>query len=192
MCGVSKRNIMHQIEQNPIIAAIREEKDLDDAIRSEVGVIFLLHADIFSIKSLVEKVKAAGKSVLIHIDFLEGIGKDQKAIDYISEVINPDGIITTRSNHIKYSMEKGLFVIQRFFLIDSQSFDITVKTVQSLNPDMIEIMPGIIPSVINSISHHTRIPIIAGGLISTKEEIMEILNAGALGVSTGKKELWGL
>ena len=33
-------------------------------------------------------------------------------------------------------------------------------------------------------------PIVAGGLIETKEEIAEAIISGAEAVSTGKKELW--
>jgi glycerol uptake operon antiterminator len=33
-------------------------------------------------------------------------------------------------------------------------------------------------------------PVIAGGLIESKEDVIEILNAGALAISTGKKVLW--
>jgi glycerol-3-phosphate responsive antiterminator len=38
----------------------------------------------------------------------------------------------------------------------------------------------------------TAIPIIAGGLITKKEEIQEILSSGALGISTTSPHLFGL
>ena len=184
--------IIERIEENPIIAAVRNESDLDEAIASQVTTIFLLHADIFNLSRMVDRVKAAGKTVLIHVDFLEGLGRDNKAIDYICEIIKPHGIISTKSSSIKYALEKDMFTIQRFFLIDSLSYDNSIKTIQSIKPDMIEIMPGVMPVVIKRILGRLSVPLIAGGLIETKEEIMEILNAGALGASTGKKQLWNL
>lgn len=184
--------IIERIEENPIIAAVRDEKDLDAAIDSQVTTIFLLHADIFNIQRLVDRIRENGKSALIHIDFLEGIGRDNKAVDYIAEVIRPDGIISTKSSHIKYAREKGIFTIQRFFIVDSLSYDTTIKTVMSVQPDMIEIMPGIMPSVLRRISRKLSLPVIAGGLIESKQDIMEIVKAGALGASTGKKDLWSL
>lgn len=33
-------------------------------------------------------------------------------------------------------------------------------------------------------------PIVAGGLIETKEEIAEACNSGAIAVSTGRESLW--
>lgn len=182
--------LIRRIEKNPVIAAIRKEEDVKDALDSGVSTVFLLRADIFSIKLLVEMIKLHEKDVFIHIDFLEGLGRDHRAIDYIAEIICPDGIITTRSSHVKYARERGVFTIQRFFLLDSQSFDTTIKSVQSIKPDMVEVMPAVMPNVIKRVCAGTHLPVIAGGLVETKEEIMEILNAGALGVSTGKKELW--
>lgn len=186
------KEIIENIEENPIIAAVRNENDIDAAVMSQVNTVFLLRADIFNIKELVDRVKACGKSVLIHIDFLEGIGKDHKAIDYVCEVIMPDGIITTKSSHIKYAKEKGIFTIQRFFLVDSLSYRTTISTAQTIQPDMIEIMPGVMPSVLKRITGDINLPVIAGGLIDSKEDIIAALSAGAVGVSTGKIELWGV
>ena len=184
--------IFDSIEVNPVIAAVRQEDDIEIAVASQATTIFLLHADIFNIKSLVDNIKSHGKSAFVHIDLLEGLGKDHKAIDYLGSVIKPDGIITTKSTHIKYAKDIGLFTIQRFFLVDSQSYDMTIKTARSVQPDMLEIMPAVMPGVIRRICRQVALPVIAGGLIDSKEEIMEALNAGAIGVSTGNKDLWEL
>lgn len=184
--------IIKRIEENPIIAAVKYEKDVEEAICSQVSTIFLLHADIFNIKSIIDRIKDAGKTALIHIDFLEGIGKDNRALDYICEVIKPHGIISTKNNNIRYVMEKGMFTIQRIFLIDSMSYENSVKAAQTIKPDMIEVMPGVMPNIIKRINGQLPMPVIAGGLIETKKDIIEILNSGAIAASTGKKELWGL
>jgi glycerol uptake operon antiterminator len=187
-----KKDILSRIEQNPVIAAIRDEADVPEAVLSPVSTIFLLHADIFNIQAMVNTIKEAGKTVIIHTDFLDGIGRDNRAMDYISEVIKPHGIISTKNNAIRYANEKGLFTIQRFFLIDSLSYESSVKTALASNPDMIEVMPGILPNIIHRITRQVPMPVIAGGLIETKETVMSILKAGAIAVSTGKKGLWGL
>ncbi|MDF2841204.1 MAG: glycerol-3-phosphate responsive antiterminator, GlpP [Clostridia bacterium] len=187
-----KETIIERIESNPIIAAVQNVEDLEIAIKSQVSTIFLLCADIFNAKSLVDRIKSADKNAFIHIDFLEGLGKDAKAIDYIIKVIEPDGVISTKSSHIKIAREKGMFTIQRFFLIDNKSYEMTTKSVKTIIPDMIEIMPGVMPGVIQRITNQLTIPVIAGGLISSKQDIMEVLKAGAIGASTGKKPLWEL
>ena len=54
---------------------------------------------------------------------------------------------------------------------------------------MIEIMPGVITKTISKFAN-SSIPVIAGGLIETKEEVTAALSAGAIAVSTGKECLW--
>lgn len=187
-----KNVIIDRLEQNPVIAAVRNEADIDEAVRSGVTTIFLMRADVFNIKSLVDKIKSNGKSAFIHVDFLEGLGRDQKAIDYITREICPDGIISTNSNSIKYAHDSGAFTIQRFFIVDSQSYKNMVGTVKTVNPDMIEVMPAIMPGIIKRICRQVKIPVIAGGLIDSKENIIDTLKSGALAVSLGRKDLWTL
>ncbi len=48
------------------------------------------------------------------------------------------------------------------------------------------------PKIINELGEKTNIPIIAGGLIRDKEDVINCLNAGAIGISTSKEEVWYL
>lgn len=184
--------ILEAMELNPIIGAVRNPEDIPLAVRSPVSSVFLLKTDIISARYHVEELKKNGKNVFIHMEFIEGLGRDNRAMEYVSKIIRPDGIITTRTTHIKFAKDLGLFTILRFFMVDSQSFETAVKSLGSTEPDMVEIMPAILPSVIGRLKGITGIPIIAGGLVKTKEELIEILKAGALAVSTGKRELWYL
>jgi glycerol uptake operon antiterminator len=184
--------ILSSIEQNPVIAAVRHEADLDAAVEAQVSAVFLLHCDIFSMQKMVDRVKLSGKFVFVHLDLLEGLGRDQKAVEYIADIVKPDGIISTKTPSIKHAREAGLFAIQRFFLVDSQSFEQSVKTAKASMPDMVELMPAVMPPVIQKACKLLESPVIAGGLIESKEDIIEILKAGALGASTGLKELWRL
>jgi len=53
------------------------------------------------------------------------------------------------------------------------------------------VLPGVIPSIIEEIKETTGIPILAGGLIRTKEDVQQALNAGATAVTTSREDLWG-
>ena len=54
-----------------------------------------------------------------------------------------------------------------------------------------ELMPGIIDKAITRFCRG-NIPVIAGGLIETKQEVTNALGHGAAAVSSGKNELWYL
>ena len=171
-----------------VIAAVKD--DLFDLALSAGGEwIFDLSPDIASVKEKAELCHRAGKRYFIHFDLAAGIGKDRSGILFAKEA-GVDGIISTRVNIIKIAKELQLFTIQRFFIVDSHSVDTTIEGIKSAKPDMIEIMPGIVPKVIKRLSHTSSTPIIAGGLIETEEEISLAHRAGAVAVSSGKKELW--
>ena len=53
-------------------------------------------------------------------------------------------------------------------------------------------MPGVVPKVISEFSKKLEIPIIAGGLIESEDEMNLAFDAGASAISTGKKGLWNI
>ena len=53
-----------------------------------------------------------------------------------------------------------------------------------------EILPGIMPRVIAEISARTQVPVIAGGLLRDKADVMAAMRAGAAAVSTSAPGLW--
>ncbi|MFZ5351560.1 MAG: glycerol-3-phosphate responsive antiterminator [Bacillota bacterium] len=179
-----------KIHENPIIAAITDIAKVKDAVESPCEIVFLLTGSIFNIKDAVRALKEKGKMVFIHLDLLEGISKDQIAIEYIHKEINPDGIITTKSNLVKAARDMGLFTIQRFFLVDSISVESGIKTVQNSKPDAVEIMPGIMHRITAKICSELKIPVITGGFINGKEDVIACLNSGAMGISTSNEDIW--
>lgn len=184
--------ILSCLEQNPIIAAVRHREDVQSAAESPVEIVFLLCGELLNVREDIEKLHQAGKRVLVHMDLLGGIGRDSAAVDFLAEFAKPDGIISTRSQMIRRAKERNLLTVQRFFLLDSQSADMTAETAASARPDMAEIMPGICPRILTNLASRMKTPMIAGGMIERKEDILAALKAGAKGVSTSRKDLWDL
>lgn len=178
------------ISDNPIIAAVQTKDKLECAVKLSVPTVFLINTDIFSAKEYVSLAKSANCNVFLHMDLIEGLAGNTKAVDYVKNRISPSGILSTKSALIKYAREQGLFCIQRFFMVDSASFDNAVNTIKNTKPSMIELMPGIIPGIIRRFCEAVDTPVIAGGLVTHRQQIIDALAAGALGVSTGCVELW--
>lgn len=124
----------------------------------------------------------------MHIDLAEGIGKDKYGILWLKN-LGADGIISTRTQLVRAAKDVGILSIQRFFMLDTKGMHSVMETIENTRPDFIEIMPGVIPKALRLFSSGS-IPVIAGGLIETKAEVTDALSAGAVAVSTGKKELW--
>lgn len=172
-----------------IIAAVRNTEELKCALNSKVDIVFMLSTNIEELKEQIELVHNRGKKIFIHIDLAEGIGKDEYGIKYVKG-LGVDGIISTRTNMIKLAKKHEIYTVQRFFIVDSHSVKTTVETVKLSKPDMIEVMPGTVSKIINKLKAEFDMPIVAGGLIETKEEVDEAITSGAEAVSTGKRELW--
>lgn len=181
--------INEPIEDNPIIAAIRNIEMLDIALDSNVNVIFLLCGNILNIEEQIKRIKVKGKLVCVHIEFVEGLGRDSAAIEYLKEA-GADGIITTKPNLIKDIKSHEMIAIQRLFMLDSRSLETGIKSVLDEKPYAVEIMPGVASKVIKRMKRKINIPIIAGGLINDKEDIIDALSCGASAVSTSNPLLW--
>ncbi len=185
-----KSVLVNSLTKKSTIAGVKDIADLDAALESECEVIFLLCGTIFNLKECVKKAKEKKKIIFIHVDLVEGFSRDSVALKFISEEIKPDGIISTKNNLLKVARSLGMLTVQRIFIIDSLSIGTAIKASQTINPDAVEIMPGIMPRITKQISSSLDVPVIAGGLISCEEEVRMALESGALGVSTSSKELW--
>ncbi|HLS61135.1 MAG TPA: glycerol-3-phosphate responsive antiterminator [Virgibacillus sp.] len=180
------------IVQSQVIASVKDEEDIQKAIQADSNIIFLLTGNLVTTNIYVDQLKEAKKTTFIHIDFIDGLSSSRAAIKYIADVWKPKGIITTRSHLIKFAKEEGLMAIQRIFLIDRNAMKKGINIAHSSKPDAIEILPGIMPNIIDEITRTTYLPVIAGGLISNKEEILNGLKSGALAISSGDPTLWNL
>ncbi len=161
-------------------------------IESSCEVTFLLTGNILDIKEYVDLLKNHNKMVFLHVDLIGGFSKDVTALKFIHREIKPDGIITTRPNLIKAGQGLGMLSIQRLFLLDSLAIDSGINSVKQFRPDAIEVLPGVIPKMIGKIASETKVPVIAGGLIDEKEDVINCINAGAIGISTSNKKIWEL
>jgi glycerol uptake operon antiterminator len=171
-----------------VIAAVKKEQ-FEDALKSKVEWIFDLAPEISLIKERVELSHKYAKKYFIHFDLSEGLGKDRCGLVFAKE-LGIDGIISTRVSLIKMAREIGLFTIQRFFIVDSHSVETTLEGIKQGKPDMIEIMPATVYKVIDSLQTKVSVPIIAGGLVESKEEAETAFRCGASAVSTSRSTLW--
>ena len=180
------------IENTPIIPAIKDAESLEQCLKSDAGVIFVLFGDICNIAEIVERIKAEGKLAMVHMDLIAGLGSKEVSVDYIKERTKADGIITTKPMLAKHARELGLATVLRFFIIDSMALSNLSKQTREARPDCIEVLPGVMPKIIRKITGENKTPLIAGGLISDKEDVCNALDAGAVAVSSTNAKIWFL
>lgn len=187
---MDRDQLLQAFEKSPIVAAIKEEKGLRCCIESDSQIVFVLYGNINTIPAIVKQLKDAGKTVFVHVDLLDGLAPREVTIEYLMRNTCLDGIISTKLPLIKCAKALGLMTVMRFFVIDNLSLRNIRKKDYYQYADMIEILPGLMPKIICQISEEVQKPIIAGGLISEKTDIVTALTAGAVAISSTDEKVW--
>lgn len=187
---MNQTQLLELLADGPVIASVKNEQGLVLALESDVSVVFLLYGDILDIGSLTRRIKAAGKVAFVHLDLVEGLAAREISVDFVARATSADGVISTKPQLIRRAMELGLVAVQRFFLLDSMALQNVEKHLSQDTPDLVEVLPGVLPKAIRQLSDSTGKPIIAGGLISEKEDVLAALACGAVAVSATRPEIW--
>ncbi|MCI9493877.1 MAG: glycerol-3-phosphate responsive antiterminator [Lachnospiraceae bacterium] len=187
-----KKEYREAIEDSPVIAAANSFESLEKSLTCESRIIFILFGDICNIPDIVAKIKAAGKLAVVHIDLITGLAPKEIAVDFIKQRTDADGIISTKPALVKYAAKLSLFTVLRFFVIDSLALSNIEKQLQNVKPDVIEVLPALMPRVLTRICSLVHVPVITGGLIAEKEDVIAMLSAGATCVSSTSETIWFL
>ena len=178
------------LEVSPVIAAVKDDEGVAACLKSESQVVFILYGVICTIKEIVYKVKDEGKLAVVHLDLIHGLASKNIAADFIKKYTEADGVISTKPTIIHRAKELGMLTVLRVFLIDSMAYENVRTQVTAAKPDVVEVLPGMMPKVIGNICKDLPVPVIAGGMIREKEDVMALLKAGVTSVSSTNPEIW--
>lgn len=184
-----KQSFYDALSANPIIAAVKDEAGVLACIENDIQVVFVLFGEISTIADIVERLKNAGKTVVVHLDLVTGLSVREESVRFIRKYTRADGVISTKPEMMKCAKELGLCTVFRVFAIDSKALDGMGHHVTEY-ADLIELLPGIMPRIIRRVADRVQTPIIAGGLISEREDVIEALDAGAIAISSTNKAVW--
>lgn len=176
--------------KNQIIPAVKSVKGFESFLKSDYEYCVLMNLHLSILTRLVEKAHEVGKKCLLHIDLINGITSDEYGAEYAIQHIKVDGLVSTKSSVMKIARKKKVIAIYRVFLIDNHSLKRSLDRVNELSPDYVEILPALAHKVIPRIKDKISVPIVGGGLISSKQDIQDCINSGMIGVTTSDIELW--
>lgn len=186
-----RHQLIRTMEQNPVVPALKDPARLAECLHAGSGVVFVLCGDILNIGELIDRLHRGGKKAVIHADLVTGLAPKEIAADFLQRC-GADGIISTRPALIRRGRELDLLTILRVFALDSKAISNLRGEVDSCAPDMLEILPGMLPRTLSRLSRELKIPLIAGGLLEEKADILSALSAGALCVSASNEHLWDM
>lgn len=186
-----KKNLQEIMENHPVIPAIKNKDGLEAVIKLDSKIAFLLYGDVLNIVDIIKQMHDSGKMVFVNVDLLEGFANKTIVLQYIKQNTMAEGILSSKANMIKTAREMGFYTIHRLFVIDSFSFNTINRQIEISKPDYLEVLPGW-PKLVTWVMEETNIPIISGGLICCKEDIIAALGAGAVATCSTNPEVWSI
>lgn len=175
---------------HPVIAAVRDLDHVEIAASSPVRVVFLMTGDALSVGPAIARLHAARKQVVVHIDLVKGVAADKAGVEFLAASAGPDAIVSTKLHVLQAARKAGLQTVLHLFVIDTQAYHTGLKHVHDIDPDAIELMPGLMPRVISDLRQAVAPPIVAAGLIRTFAEVEQAIASGAVATVVGATALW--
>ncbi|WP_324292944.1 glycerol-3-phosphate responsive antiterminator [Paenibacillus wulumuqiensis] len=177
-------------EGQAILPAAKNMKQFEQLLDSSYQYGVFLDTHVAQLKSIYRMAGSRNKQMFLHADLVHGLKNDEYAAEYLCQEIKPFGIISTRGNVIMKAKQKGVLAIQRIFMLDTIALEKSYALLEKTQPDYIEVLPGVVPHMIREVVERAGIPVFAGGLIRTVEDVESALAAGATAVTTSNGYLF--
>lgn len=183
--------IFSYLAASPVIPAVRRTGDVAAACASPGRLVYVLTGDISNIGGIVGSLVAAGKVACVNADLVEGLAGHPAAAAYLASV-GASGVVSTHHAVLKGARAHRLLVIQRTFLLDSQSVANVRRSLERFVPDALEVLPAAVAPRTSGMLRDAApgVAVIAGGLVATLAEIDELVRLGIDAVSVSNPALW--
>lgn len=180
---------LRALGEEPVVPAVRgPDSALEAALAGEHPAIFVLGGDIFKVLGRVRAERRRPR-IYVNVDLVGGVASDASGLRFLSRHV--EGIISTHRHIIELAKGCGLVTIQRLFAIDSGAVERGLKLIRRAEPEFVEILPALAyVEVAARYAEILELPVLAGGLLKSRQDISTILEAGAVGVSTSHQGLW--
>ncbi|WP_148265328.1 glycerol-3-phosphate responsive antiterminator [Desulfosporosinus orientis] len=191
---ISKMNFKEALIKSRIVPAVKHLEDLTEVLNIPgVSVVILIGGDINDLEGVLKvRSRYPEKSLLAHVDLIEGIGKDEAGMRYLKR-LGLEGVVSVKWQLLRYAKENNLLTVQRLFLVDSEAIRTGLKVIKKVTPDAIEILPATVPKfAIEEFLKVTDLSILGGGLLRTAEDVHTALNNGLTAVTASRRNLWKL
>ena len=159
-------------------------------LKTDIKYCILVDFQLAQIGEVIELLKSNDRKVLVHIDMIRGLSADEYGAIHLIQNYRVDGIISIKPRVILTCKKRKVIGMQRVFLKDSISLKRSLEVIEKSQPDCLEILPAVSTPVINYIKDKLKCEVFSGGLLSTEEQVQACLNAGAIGITVSKEELW--
>ena len=179
---------MQESWNRQVVLAISTMKEFEAFLEGDFPWGVLMEFHIALLQDMVRAAHAKKKKVLFHLELLRGISADEAGCEFACQRLGADGIISTRPKVVETAKKNKKLAVFRLFLIDSRSLSRGIALCRSLEPDYVELLPGIACGILPEIQKQIRMPIMCGGLLRSAEQIKACFQAGACAVTISDRQ----
>lgn len=172
-----------------ILPVIGDFKTFELFLKSKNTWCVLMDFHVNFLEDLIRQLHQHNKKGIVHMDMVKGLQNDMYGTQFMCQKLHVDGIISTKPKTIETAIQNHVISILRVFLIDTRSLIRGAHMAQTLHPDYVEILPGVIPNVVEMMHEHCQVDLIGGGLIRSKEDIEQCLKQGMCAITTSNLKL---
>jgi glycerol uptake operon antiterminator len=184
------REFVARFQSFPCGAAVKAPEQLDAALDSRCGAIFVLRANGLELSPVVQRIHLAGKLAVVHLDLVDGLSADLAGVRWLARC-GADAIISSHGQAVRAIRAEGVVAIQRLLCVSQVGVEVGLVAVARSQPDIVELLPGVIlPQVADLVMPRLDVPLLAGGFIHDAVAARRVLEAGALAVTTSAPALW--
>lgn len=182
------------METGPLIPYVMAglENDTSPSLRRS-SVIFVEGSELAEVERQLDALVQGREdkpAIFLHIDFIDGLGKDAAGLRFIRRYPALSGIITVKGPLTSVARDLGLHSVLRVFLHDSRAVERGLHLIKAHRPDAVELLPAVAAVGEASSFLRTGVPCIAGGLIHNVKTVETLLQAGFKAVSASDHKLW--
>lgn len=194
MINEALKDILKILAINPVIPCMDSYEEIFSSYYDGIKIIFFYDLGIFDLIEISKKNINAKKNIILHMDSLKGISADEEGAKFIKKYLNINIICSSSPKLINCFKKFDFLTIQSIFVMDTKSTKKGIQLINTGRPHLIDIRPGILyPKTANILmKDFPEIPVICSGFVNNKEDLENILENGAKGITTSKKELWKL
>lgn len=167
-----------------ILPVLCDFKAFEKFMKMNTEWCILMDFHINVLEDLIMKLHARQKKAIIHMDLIHGLSTDEAGAQYACQKLHCDGIISTKAKVIETAKKNNTLAIMRLFMIDSRSIARGCELGNRLRPDYLELLPANTKNGIVYVKTLCNLPLIAGGLIHSSQDIQECIDSGIQAITT--------
>ncbi len=159
------------------------------------SLLMLQPNELLDLEPLIEPLSTpdlAHLPVLLHLDLVRGLSRDDAALRYIASLKRFCGVITVQHHLVSAAHRLGLSCVVRLFLQDRRGVERGRTVIEKSRPDAVELLPAVAAPFVRETFDSLPFPRIAGGLVRDEDTLQTVLESGCRAISSTSHELWAL